>query len=349
MPQRPVDYSEGGARNENDAEVPQEPVAAPASVMAARDAAGQRLDRFLAAAIDGVSRSRIQRWIALGAVRVDGMVGLAARRLRGTERIEVWPVPTEAESAFEPDPVPLSLVHEDADLMVIDKPAGLVVHPAPGHWRGTVMNGLLHARPDSARLPRAGIVHRLDKDTSGLMMVARSERGFEALTAAIAARRIGRHYIAVVEGVPPASMTIDASIGRDPRDRLRMAVVPSDRGKPAVTHVSRQAAAAGVASVECRLETGRTHQIRVHLAARGHPLVGDALYGGRARAGFSRQALHAWRLELSHPVSGLPLSFTRELPEDLATLMASLSLPCPQAGRAVAGETSDPARAADHR
>ena len=325
----PTDYSEGvfdafgpDAQAPGDAPAEGSPIR-----IDARAGAGQRLDRFLASAIAGVSRTRIQRWIALGAVAVDGAPALPGRRLRGLETLEAWPLPTEAELAFEPDEMPLAIVHEDADLMVIDKPAGRVVHPAPGHWRGTLVNGLLHARPDSAALPRAGIVHRLDKDTSGLMMVARSARAFERLTAALAARTIERRYLAVDEGVPPAALRIEAPIGRDPRDRLRMAVVDGPRGRPAVTHVARLAAVASAACVECRLETGRTHQIRVHLASRGHPLVGDTLYGGRAREGFARQALHAWRLALAHPASGEALAFASPLPADLRGLLAALGLP----------------------
>ncbi|HYF60024.1 MAG TPA: RluA family pseudouridine synthase [Burkholderiaceae bacterium] len=323
MPAHPAEYIEGRP-------APSEaPDAGEPIVLDAIDGAGERLDRWLAARLPGVSRTRVQRWIALGAVTVDGEPLLAKRRLRGLERIEVRPQPAEADRAFEPDEVPLAIVHEDADLMVVDKPAGLVTHPAPGNWRGTLMNGLLHARPDSAALPRAGIVHRLDKDTGGLMMVARSERAFERLTAAIAARTVGRRYLAVVEGEPPARLAIEAPIGRDPRDRLRMAVVAPERGKPAITHVRRLGAASGAASVECRLETGRTHQIRVHLAHRGHPLVGDALYGGRVRAGFARQALHAWRLELAHPVDGRALAFDSALPADLVALLDALGLPRP--------------------
>jgi 23S rRNA pseudouridine1911/1915/1917 synthase len=329
MQDHPADYSEG-------ADAPAGPTASddafpddatPARLLDARDGAGMRLDRFVAAALEGVSRTRIQRWIALGAVTLDGDPALPSRRLRGLETIGIRALPTEAERAFEPDEVALVVLHEDADLMVIDKPAGLVTHPAPGNWRGTLMNGLLFARPDSARLPRAGIVHRLDKDTSGLMMVARSERAFERLTAALAARTVSRRYLAVVEGVPPAQMTIDAVVGRDPHNRLRMAVVPAGRGKTALTHVERLASAERVACVECRLETGRTHQIRVHLASRGHPLVGDTLYGGRPRAGFSRQALHAWRLDLDHPASGVPLAFRSAPPPDLRALLEAVGLP----------------------
>lgn len=306
----------------------------------ARRGVGMRLDRFVAQQLPDVSRTRIQRWIALGAVTVDGNPVLPRYKLRGLEAVEVTPLPSEAERAFEPDDLPLSVVFEDDDLLVLDKPAGLVVHPAPGHWRGTLMNGLLHARPDSARLPRAGIVHRLDKDTSGLLMVARSERAFEQLGRALAARIIHREYLAVVEGVPPSgSLRIEAPIGRDPRDRLRMAVVSSGRGKPAVTHVERLAVAGQVACVACRLETGRTHQIRVHLASRGHPLVGDSLYGGRVREGFSRQALHALRLALHHPVTGALMSFDSPLPEDIVALLERLELSVPDARKPLAASS----------
>jgi len=291
----------------------------------AAQSVGMRLDRALAAVLEGVSRTRIQRWMALGAVRVDGAPVLPRYRVRGCELITVAPLPTEAERAFEPDAMSLNVVFEDAHVLVVDKPVGLVTHPAPGHWRGTLMNGLLYARPDSARLPRAGIVHRLDRDTSGLLMVARSEVAFEKLSAALAARQVCRRYIAVVEGVVAPSMTVDAPIGRDPRERLRRAVVP--HGKPAVTHVERLAVASGVSAVACRLETGRTHQIRVHLAHRGHPLVGDRLYGGRGRADFQRQALHAWRLGFHHPLGGHWVSLESALPPDFCQLWAHLAMP----------------------
>jgi 23S rRNA pseudouridine1911/1915/1917 synthase len=333
MRDQPVDYSERGAGDLSPGEAGVDPDVAADAIEPIRPdpraAAGERLDRFLAQALGCISRTRIQRWIALGAVTVDGVPMLPARRLRGLESIEVRPLPNEAERAFEPDPVPLAIVHEDADLMVIDKPAGLVVHPAPGNWRGTLMNGLLHARPDSAKLPRAGIVHRLDKDTTGLMMVARSERAYERLVAALSARAVSRRYVAVVEGVAPSRASVDAAIGRDPRDRLKMAVVPAGRGKPALTHVERLSAGADASVVECRLETGRTHQIRVHLAHLGHPLVGDRLYGGRTRGAFARQALHAWRLEFDHPASGAPMAFSSPLPADLRALLELLGLPEP--------------------
>jgi len=304
------------------------------TVVDARPGAGQRLDRFLASALADVSRTRLQRWIALGAVTVDGASVLPRRLLRGFERIEVRPLPRDADRSFAPDPVPIAIVHEDPDLIVLDKPAGLVTHPGPGHWRGTLMNGLLHLYPDSAALPRAGIVHRLDKDTSGLMMVARSEIAHERLVASLAARRVSRRYVAAAQGRVPPRFDVDAPIGRDPRDRLRMAVVAAGTGKPALTRVERLAVSAGESLIECRLETGRTHQIRVHLAHRGHPLVGDLTYGGSARDGFSRQALHAWRLGLEHPRSGVPLRFASAVPADLAAVLDRLGLPVPEAAEA---------------
>lgn len=304
----------------------------------AGDGLGQRVDRFLAAALPETSRTRIQHWMRLGAVTVDGQTVLPKYRIRGDETIEVMPLPTEAQSAFEPDPMPIEVIFEDEHLAVLNKPAGCVTHPAPGHWRHTLMNGVLARWPDSAGLPRAGIIHRLDRHTSGLLIIARSERAFDTLTALLSERRIERHYLAVAQGHVGSALRIEANIGRDPRDRLRMAVVEAPRGKPAVTHV-RPLAHGGepVASLlECRLETGRTHQIRVHLAARGHPLAGDRLYGGPAQlAGVDldgRQALHAWHLALPHPVSAVPIVCEIELAPDLKTLVGALGLQeaCPQ-------------------
>jgi 23S rRNA pseudouridine1911/1915/1917 synthase len=230
-------------------------------LLSARGAAGLRLDQFVAAQLDGVSRSRVQRWIALGAIRVDQSLRLPSYRLNGHEAIEVDPQPLESEQAFAPDPVPLDILHRDEDLLVVNKPAGLVTHPAPGNWRGTLMNGLLFANPDSARLPRAGIVHRLDRDTSGVLVCAQSERAFVSLSAQLAGRTMHRQYLAIVgsDASPVAdSGTVDAPIGRDPHNRLRMAVVPSPHGKPAQTDYqvlarSRIEASRHYAALACRL------------------------------------------------------------------------------------------------
>ena len=281
-------------------------------------AIGERLDRFLAQRLSGVSRSRIQQWIALGAVWSEQRLLAAKTRLLGHERICVRMLPREADRAFEPDPVPLSVVYRDETLLVIDKPAGLVVHPAAGNWRGTLLNGLLHHWPQQATLPRAGIVHRLDKDTSGLLVVGATEAACTALVAQLADRSMSRRYLALVAGEPPESFTVREPIGRDPRVRTRMAVVHGASGKPALTDVrvlargglpSGGLSSGGLSSgqalslVQCRLQTGRTHQIRVHLSHLGFPIQGDALYGG-SMAGIARQALHAYALGLSHPASG---------------------------------------------
>ena len=286
---------------------------------------GERLDRFLTGAlatrIPGLSRSRVQQWIALGAVSSEERVLAASTRLRGFETLRVQPMPRDADRAFEPDPVPLIIVHEDEHLLVIDKPAGLVMHPAPGNWRGTLLNGLLFHRPGQSALPRAGIVHRLDRDTSGLLVVARTEVAFSGLTAQLADRSMSRRYLAFVQGLPAAQTMIDAPIGRDPKTRVRMAVVNPPAGRPARTHVtclgSFEAGGQAVSLVECRLETGRTHQIRVHMRHLGHPLLGDTLYGGLTVAGLARQALHAWRLGLKHPVNGRSMHWLSVPPPDL--------------------------------
>jgi 23S rRNA pseudouridine1911/1915/1917 synthase len=278
---------------------------------------GQRLDKVLVGAAAEFSRSHLQGLIERGLVTVDGVVArTASRRLRAGQSVEVELRPTDECLAFTPQAMALAVLFEDAQLIVIDKPAGLVVHPAPGNWRGTLVNGLLAHHGGAALLPRAGVVHRLDKDTSGLMVVAKTLEAMTALTRAIAAREVQREYLALAHGVVAAApFSIDAPIGRDPTVRVRMAVVGS--GKPARTSVRRIATAAGFSALACRLHTGRTHQIRVHLASRGHPLLADAVYGGAPALGLSRQALHAARLAFAHPLSGQPLRFERELPADL--------------------------------
>ena len=311
-------------------------------VIDAREGQGQRLDQFLTrtlqARLDGISRTRIQRWIALGAVRVDQQVRLPSLRLKGVESIEVEPQPLESDTAFAPDPVPLAIVHQDADITVIDKPAGLVTHPAPGNWRNTLMNGLLHADPKAARLPRAGIVHRLDRDTSGLLVCARSERAFASLTAQLASRQMGRRYLAIACGQTPAQGTVEGNIGRNPKDRMQMAVLPDDQGKHAVTHYRVLERLGYVTLIECILETGRTHQIRVHMKHIGHVLFNDERYGGHEilkGTHFAkykqfvnncfdtcpRQALHAMTLGFVHPASGEEMNFTSALPDDMSRLI----------------------------
>jgi len=317
-------------------------------VVPAAGAQGERLDRFLAqllpASIAGLSRSRIQRWIELGAIWCDERPPLSpSTRLQGWETLHVRPMPRDADRAFSPDPVPLAIVHEDDALIVIDKPAGLVMHPAAGHWRNTLLNGLLFHRPAQAALPRAGIVHRLDRDTSGLLVVARTEAAMASLSAQLARRTVSRRYLAFVQGEPPARVTVDAPIGRDPKTRVRMAVVDGPGGRAARTHVTRLAVfrlgGRTSALVECRLETGRTHQIRVHMRHLGHPLLGDALYGGPVDA-IARQALHAWRLGLLHPDDGGPRRWIALPPPDLRALAASAGLDLEEICR---GRDDDPA------
>jgi 23S rRNA pseudouridine1911/1915/1917 synthase len=284
----------------------------------AADGHALRLDKVVVAMAPEFSRSHLQSLIEQGHVRVDGAPStVSSRKVRAGQQIDVELVPTAESRAFRAEPMALSIVHEDEHLLVIDKPAGLVVHPAAGHWSGTLLNGLLAHHAGAANLPRAGIVHRLDKDTSGVMVVGKTLAAVTALVRAIAAREVHRRYLAIAHGeLASARLRLDAPIGRDPRSRVRMAVLGS--GKPARTDVERVAVGAGCSALRCTLHTGRTHQIRVHLAHQGHPLVADAVYGGRPALGLSRQALHATQLAFAHPVGGAPQVFDAPPPADFA-------------------------------
>lgn len=288
---------------------------------------GGRLDRALAALVPEFSRSYLQQLVEAGAVTLDGKtVTRAAHKVKAGEAGTIELRATPQSQAFRPEPVPIQVVHEDEHVLVIDKPAGLVVHPAAGNWSGTLLNGLLARDPQAAALPRAGIVHRLDKDTSGLMVVARTRVAMDALVRQIAAREVSRQYLALAhrpwEGA--RTRTVDAPIGRDPRNRLRMAVV--EGGKPAMTTFDLVESTGQGCWVRATLHTGRTHQIRVHMAHIGHPLVADALYGGAAAAGLQRQALHAFRLAFEHPVTGSALEFHAPLPADLREALRAWGL-----------------------
>ena len=300
------------------------------------DAAGKRLDQILSEVFADYSRSRIQQWIRAGEVRLDGTVcALPRQRLAGGERVEIVAELPRA-GPVEAQAIPLEIVYEDTALLVINKPPGLVVHPAAGNPDRTLQNALLHHDPALAQLPRAGIVHRLDKDTSGLMVVARTLPAHHALVAQLQARTVTREYLALVQGVLTAGGTVDANIGRHPVDRKRMAV-RRNGGKPAVTHYRVAQRFRAHTLLRVRLETGRTHQIRVHMAHLRHPIVGDPVYGGRmklpagageaARAaiqGFRRQALHAERLALVHPATGEACAWQAPMPEDMQRLIETL-------------------------
>ena len=280
---------------------------------------GARIDRFLADALSEFSRSYVQQMLEQQLVRCiwpheqTQAVQKPSHKVRLGERYEVALRPTAQSQAFRPEAMPLHIVYEDAHLRVIYKPAGLVVHPAAGNWSGTLLNGLLALDAGAAQLPRAGIVHRLDKDTSGLMVVARTRAAMDALVQMIAARQVHRTYWAVGYRAWQGSATVQAeqAIGRDARNRLRMAVVDLDHqsGKTAHTTLECVASNEQACLVYCTLHTGRTHQIRVHMAHAGHPLIGDALYGGPMTMGMTRQALHAFRLELVHPITQESMRF----------------------------------------
>src|SRR5688572_11813228 len=285
------------------------------------DCAGLRLDQALARLFPDYSRNRLARWVREGQIRIDGRVLAPRHKVAGGELIELDPVPQEGALAHRGENIPLATVHEDGSLLVLNKPAGLVVHPGSGNWRGTLLNALLHHAPALADVPRAGIVHRLDKDTSGLLVVAKTLAAQADLVRQLQARSVKREYLAVVHGRPSRDGKVEAPIGRHPVNRTRMTVTA--RGRPAATHFQVLERYANAALLRCRLETGRTHQIRVHLVALGHPLVGDPAYGKRKSSiPFSRQALHAERLALVHPATRETMSWQVDPPPDMQELIA---------------------------
>ncbi len=303
----------------------------PLTVKLAPEHCGVRLDKVLSGLLPQYSRGRLQQWIEDGLVTVDGRPAKVRATMLGDETVVVQPQPAASDHAFTPEPVPLDVLHEDAELIVVAKPVGLVVHPAAGNWNGTMLNGLLHRWPQLAGVPRAGIVHRLDKDTSGLLVVAKTLTAQTDLVRQLQDRSMGREYLALVWGEPVSSGRIDAPIFRHPRERTRMAISKSPLAKPAVTHFQKVATGVldgkAVTLLRCRLETGRTHQIRVHLQSIGFPLVGDAVYGKHHLIHiFPRQALHAEKLALIHPASGEVCEWHAPLPADLTALLAQAGI-----------------------
>lgn len=298
--------------------------------------AGRRLDQALAELFPDYSRARLQQWVKEGQVSVDAAQWRSRDKVQGGERVEINAV-AEEQTRWEAQPISLDVVYEDSALLVIHKPAGLVVHPGAGNSEGTLLNALLHYAPELANVPRAGIVHRLDKDTSGLLVIARSLPAQKHLVEQLQARTIEREYDALVVGVMTAGGRVDLAVGRHPVERTRMAVTTAERGKPAVTHYRVAQRFRAHTHVKVRLETGRTHQIRVHMAHLHFPVVGDPVYGGRLRnppaaseqllealRSFKRQALHASSLGLEHPDSGEMLRWSAPLPADMENLLTLL-------------------------
>lgn len=292
---------------------------------------GERLDKALVELVPEFSRSYLQQLLAQGAVLLNHQPATkASAKVKLGDVLAIEMRPTAQSQSFKAESMDLAVVYEDAHLLVVNKPAGLVVHPAPGNWSGTLLNGLLAHHAGAATVPRAGIVHRLDKDTSGLMVVAKDRQTMDALVAMIARRDVNRRYLALAHKPWKGAemQKVEAPIGRDPRNRLRMAVVDlvQHSGKGARTDITCWDASAQHCLVHCKLHTGRTHQIRVHMLSLGHPLVADALYGGAQAGGMQRQALHAFRLAFAHPVTGESLELAAEPPADFLAAIEELGL-----------------------
>ena len=294
-----------------------------------KELAGQRLDQALARMFPEHSRSRLQTWLRDGHIRLDTRAAKPKQKIWGGEEVRLAAQPGPQDLAHQAERIELSVVYEDPSVIVVDKPAGLVVHPGSGNWNGTMLNALLHRAPELAAVPRAGIVHRLDKDTSGLLVVARTLEAQTDLVRQLQARTVKRDYLALVHGDVTGKGSVEAPIGRDARVRTRMAV--TGRGKPALTHFRVRRRFGDATLLECSLATGRTHQIRVHMQSIGHPLVGDPVYRlnrgrrtGSALDAFPRQALHAWRLAFVHPASRETMQFESPLPADMRDLLDAL-------------------------
>ena len=299
------------------------------------DACGHRLDKVVAGLVPQFSRSRIQLWFDGGHVLVDGKPARGKDTAYGDETVVIVPQSAPEDEAYTPEQIDLNIVFEDEHIIVINKPAGLVVHPGAGNWSGTLLNGLLHRYPQLSGVPRAGIVHRLDKDTSGLMVIGKALAAQTDLVRQLQARSVKREYFALVWGTPQLSGTIDASMGRHPKDRVKMAVSTNFSAKPAITHYQRIASGLldrrPVTLVQCQLETGRTHQIRVHMLHLGYALVGDSVYGKQHLTPvFPRQALQARRLGLVHPATGEQCEWIVPLADDFAKLIEQAGIAEPE-------------------
>jgi 23S rRNA pseudouridine1911/1915/1917 synthase len=297
---------------------------------------GQRLDKVVAGLVPQFSRSRLQQWFDDGHVTVDGKPAKGKGTAYGDETVVVLPQPAPEDTAYSPEQIALDIVYEDEHIMVINKPAGLVVHPGSGNWSGTLLNGLLHHCPQLVSVPRAGIVHRLDKDTSGLMVVGKTLAAQTDLVRQLQARTVKREYLALVWGTPRLSGTVNSPISRHPKDRVKMAVSDAPMAKPAITHYelieTGELDRRPVSLVQCRLETGRTHQIRVHMQSLGYALVGDTVYGKpHLMPFFHRQALQARRLGLSHPATGEHMEWVVPLAQDFAELLERVGIEEPEA------------------
>ena len=299
------------------------------------DASGHRLDKVIAGLVPQFSRSRLQLWFDGGHVLVDGKPARGKDTAYGDETVVIVPQSAPEDAAYTPEEIPLNIVFEDEHIIVINKPAGLVVHPGAGNWSGTLLNGLLHHCPQLSGVPRAGIVHRLDKDTSGLMVIGKTLAAQTDLVRQLQARSVKREYFALVWGTPQLSSTIDLPMGRHPKDRVKMAVTTAMSAKPAITHYQRLATGMldrrPVSLVQCQLETGRTHQIRVHMLHIGYALVGDSVYGKQHLVPvFPRQALQARRLGLVHPATGEACEWIVPLADDFAELIERAGIPEPE-------------------